>query len=146
MPRWTISRIALAVVAVTLSGACGGGAGESVARPEWLDAPARPVNLELSLDRDEARARTIGPAGGTISATGADAARYTLRLPKGALLGETRITMTPVRSLGGLPLDGGMVAAVHLEPDGLALMAPATLTIDRKGEKRTRITLRHAPR
>jgi hypothetical protein len=134
MSRWTISRIALAVVTVTLLGACGGGGGgESGARPEWLDAPARPVNLELSLDRKEARARTIGPAGGTISATSANGARYTLRLPKGALLGDTRITMTPVRSLGGLPLDGGMVAAVHLEPDGLALMAPATLTIERKG-------------
>jgi hypothetical protein len=40
-----------------------------------------------------------------------------------------RIRMTPVLAVGGLPLAGGLSAAVQLEPEGIALQQPATLEI-----------------
>jgi hypothetical protein len=37
--------------------------------------------------------------------------------------------MTPIRQIEGLPLSGGLIAGVQLEPDGLAFYKPVTLTI-----------------
>jgi hypothetical protein len=39
------------------------------------------------------------------------------------------VTVTPLRSLGGLPGRSRLIAGVQLQPDGLRLMRPATLTI-----------------
>src|SRR6185503_6111098 len=39
-------------------------------------------------------------------------------------------TMTPVSMVGGLPLSGGLAAAVQLEPDGLRLFNFATLVVE----------------
>jgi hypothetical protein len=68
-------------------------------------------------------------AGGTLTATGADGAQYTLVIPPNALLTDTEITMTPVAAIPDLPFSGGFVAGVQLEPSGLNLLQAATLTI-----------------
>ena len=43
------------------------------------------------------------------------------------------ITMTPISSIADLPLSQGLMGAVELEPHGLQLAKPATLTIDPPG-------------
>ena len=98
--------------------------------PAWLSAAAKPVTLTPTLDTGAAVAKVITAAsGGTLSATGADGTRYRLSIPEGALLSDAMITLVPIASLKGLPLKGGSVAAVHIEPSGLQLMKAATLTI-----------------
>jgi hypothetical protein len=81
---------------------------------------------------DEARAvkQVISAQGGEITATAADGSRFTLVFPPNALLSDVEITMTPVAQVGQLPLSGGLVAAVQLEPEGLLLWEPASLTIE----------------
>lgn len=65
----------------------------------------------------------------TISTTGADGTEYTLEIPYKALLNSEDITMTPLAGVPDLPLSGGLVAGVRLEPEGLMLQRPAKLTI-----------------
>ena len=98
--------------------------------PKWLSARARPVTLELTIDTARAVTKTItARGGGTLSATGSDGTRYRLSFPDRALLSDATITLIPVRTVKGLPLAGGSIAAVHIEPSGLQLMRAATLTI-----------------
>lgn len=94
-----------------------------------------PDPLTVSPVTDDARAVTqeVTQFGGTLTATGADGTEYQLVIPQDALLGTQRVTMTPVSSIGGLPLSGGLMGAVELEPHGLQLSHPATLTIDPPG-------------
>lgn len=67
--------------------------------------------------------------GGSLTATGADGSKFTLTFPRNALLSDERITLTPVSSIDGLPLSGGLTAAVQLAPEGLRLLKAITLTI-----------------
>ncbi|HET7551261.1 MAG TPA: hypothetical protein VFK04_08220 [Gemmatimonadaceae bacterium] len=103
-------------------GDSGGGTG-------WLAGNGHPVQLELTFEPERGRAKEITPAGGTISATSSDGTRFELRIPEGALVYPERISVIPISSVHGLPLSGGSIAAVHLKPDGLRLMKPATLSI-----------------
>ena len=50
-------------------------------------------------------------------------------MPAGALTAPVAITLTPASSLAGLPLEGGLVAAVELQPAGLQFALPATLYV-----------------
>jgi hypothetical protein len=75
-----------------------------------------------------ASALVSSETGGTLTATGANGTRYTLVLPPGGLVSDETITMTPVSSVGSSPL-GTLLGAVDLEPNGLQLVTPATLTI-----------------
>lgn len=124
---------ALLVVAAAAGGIAlaprlrGGAAGAHTSG--WLARAGKPVELRLDFEPERGRAKTITPAGGTLTATAGDGTRFELRLPPGALLQSRRISMIPVRSVGGLPLSGGAVAAVHLKPDGLQLLKPALLRI-----------------
>jgi hypothetical protein len=72
----------------------------------------------------------IGPEGGSLTAVGADGSRFTLDLPADALVGPTTITMTPVLRIDGMPFSGGLIAGVELEPQGLRLLVPGTLTLE----------------
>jgi hypothetical protein len=67
-------------------------------------------------------------AGGTLTATGPDGSTYKLDIPAGALASDTTIKMTPVASIDGLPFTAA-VAGVDLQPEGLALLKPARLTV-----------------
>jgi hypothetical protein len=88
-----------------------------------------------TLERGRAVSRSIGPAGGTVSATSAAGTAFALAIPAGAVSRPTTISVTPVKRIKGFPLRGPRFA-VQLSPDGLALLEPATLTI----------TLERAPR
>lgn len=69
------------------------------------------------------------PASRTLVTTAADGTTYTLDFPAEALLTPERITMTPLASATVPILSGGFRTGVRLEPEGLLLHAPATLTI-----------------
>ena len=92
----------------------------------------QPEGFQVTPTLDAAHAVTqVVPAnGGTVTATGADGTKFTLIVPAKALLSSARVTMTPVSMVGGLPLSGGLAAAVQLEPGGLRLFNFATLLIE----------------
>ncbi len=66
---------------------------------------------------------TVGPRGGTVMS---DDGRVTLDIPEGALTSEVEITIEVVEDA-----PAGAIGTVYaIEPAGLALLAPATLTFD----------------
>lgn len=73
--------------------------------------------------------QSVGPDGGQVIATGEDGTTYTLSVPAGALAVEESITLTPLASLGGFPLGGGMSGGVVIGPEDLLFTTPATVTI-----------------
>lgn len=97
-----------------------------------VSVPAvRPNPLTVSLTPDTARSakKTIGTSGGSLSVTGANGVSYTLTIPPNALLRDTEITLTPINQVGGLPLSGGLLGAVRIEPEDLELYGEARLTL-----------------
>jgi hypothetical protein len=127
-------RAAAAILAAAAVSGCaerGSGSGAPKTGVEWLDRENAPVNVRLAFDSASAASETIGEAGGTISATGSDGSYFQLEIPKGALHRRERITMIPVSRVDGLPLEnGGAVATVQLEPEGLRFDKPVKLTIE----------------
>lgn len=97
--------------------------------PAPADDPAPTGNVTTALDTAHATRSTIGPAGGTLTATGADGSRFTLEIPADALIAETEISMTPIAGLAGTTFSQGF-AGVDLRPHGLTLFEPARLTIE----------------
>lgn len=83
----------------------------------------------VTVDPSRAGAGSVGPAGGSVTATGADGTVFTLDVPPGALAQPTTITLTPVTSLTGAP--GGLqhVRAVRATPEGLHFAIPAQLRV-----------------
>jgi hypothetical protein len=71
----------------------------------------------------------IGPEGGVVSVTSLDEVTFTLTVPALALDDPVAITLTPVAAIDGLPLSGGLLAAVRIEPEGLWFDLPFLLTI-----------------
>ena len=109
--------------------ACLGGSGsEDVS--EALNPETQPVTVTTTVDQGRAVSAMIGPAGGSLTATGADGSRYVLEVPADALVVETEITMTPIESMDGLPLEDGLAAGVQLEPEGVSFYDFVTLTIE----------------
>lgn len=96
---------------------------------EPLNDP-NPLNVSVTKeDRNSSEQLVFPDQGAILSATGSSGIEYALEIPAGALLSPTRIRMTPVSDMGGLPDGVEFAAAVHLEPEGLVLMAPASLAI-----------------
>jgi len=95
--------------------------------PPPIDLSGVPARVHV--EPAAASATWIGPAGGTLEATASDGTAYRLDIPEYALSEPTPITMTPVGAVDELGLSGGLAGAVHLQPSGLALAVPATLTI-----------------
>jgi len=72
----------------------------------------------------------VGPEGGEIAAADPEGGRsYRLRVPAGAFAEPTEITVSPIRSIEGFPLDGGLLGGVELSPEGASLLVPASLEI-----------------
>ncbi|GAB4456835.1 MAG: hypothetical protein OHK0041_21750 [Anaerolineales bacterium] len=69
----------------------------------------------------------IGPDGGELTVTGSNGVIYTLTVPPGALNYETAISLQPISNIPDLPLSGGLMAAVLIEPETLVFEVPATL-------------------
>ncbi|MEO8274092.1 MAG: IPT/TIG domain-containing protein [Chloroflexota bacterium] len=68
--------------------------------------------------------QTVGRAGGTLVSGG-----LRLAIPAGALSSDVAITMRPLLGVSGTPLDNSYIGGVQLEPEGLAFLVPAVLTI-----------------
>jgi len=92
--------------------------------------PASPVTVDANADTGRTARSRIGPNGGTLTATGADGVTYRLTIPPEALLSDAEITLTPLASVDGLPLSGGLVAGAQLGPDGLRFHTPVTLELE----------------
>ena len=103
---------------------------DSALRTLGENPAAQPMTISVQVDDGKGASGVIGPDGGTVTVTGAEGTRFTLDIPRQALLRDTLIEMTPITSLSGLKFSGGLVGAVQLEPDGLMLAAPAFLTIE----------------
>ena len=69
----------------------------------------------------------LGPDGGEISVTGSSGVIYTLSVPKDALQFDVPITLQSISAIPNLPLSGGLMAAVFIEPATLVFDIPATL-------------------
>ncbi|UNK58279.1 hypothetical protein MNQ95_04025 [Pseudoxanthomonas daejeonensis] len=126
------SAAALAVTALVAAGllaACTPGGAGGGAAPVDLGSFDDPLKVTPTLDADRAVTQVVGLAGGTIAATAADGTVFTLAIPADSLRQASRITMTPVAKLGGLPFGDGTDVTVDLQPSGLVFDVPATLTI-----------------
>jgi len=89
-----------------------------------------PVRVGVTRDSSHSARAAVTMGGATITAVGGDGSRFTLTIPPNALPADTVITLTPVSSIAGLPLSGGLAAAVHLEPEGLHFNQPVVLRIE----------------
>jgi hypothetical protein len=94
-----------------------------------LEAGSCAARLDVEPDPTRMASALVGPEGGSLEAVGADGTRYRLEIPPLALLEDTALTLTPAVA-PHVSFDGGVVAAVQLEPSGLALWVPGTLTVD----------------
>lgn len=88
-----------------------------------------PSTLAITLDEGAAVTVEIGPEGGEVAAGSAAGATFTLSIQPGALFSPTPITMTPVTAAAGAAVGDAPLAMVHLAPEGLTFMVPATLTV-----------------
>ncbi|HYE32858.1 MAG TPA: hypothetical protein VEH27_15625 [Methylomirabilota bacterium] len=88
-----------------------------------------PKTVAPVLEPGQGATAVITTNGGSLSLTDSNGSTYQLNLPPGALAETETITMRPVAALPGVALTGGLQAMVDLEPDGLQLLRPATLTI-----------------
>lgn len=87
-----------------------------------------PASAEITLDAASSTSETIGPEGGKIEIVGTDGLEYLFTIPKGFLISETEITMTPIASLTS-PMLERFTAGVQFEPDGLVMPGVAWLEI-----------------
>lgn len=124
--------LTLALVALIAASVLPGYSSSHATRLATRQAGTEPQGLTVTPAYDRSRSVTqiVLADGGTVTATGGDGTQFTLIVPVNSLLSAARITMTPVTAVGGLPLSGGLAAAVQLEPDGLRLFNMATLVIE----------------
>ena len=72
----------------------------------------------------------IGSEGGSLSVTDPNQVSYTLDVPPGAVDEPLVFTLTPIGTIDGFPLSGGLLGAVRIQPEGLEFAIPAILTIE----------------
>ena len=89
-------------------GAGGPGAGGSTTPFGAFPRAADPLSVTPTYDAARTAVAALGPAGGSLTATGADGDTFELTIPEGALLSPQQIRMTPATAIGGLPLSGGL--------------------------------------
>lgn len=88
-----------------------------------------PLDVTPTLDNSRAASALVtAEDGGTINATSEDGSTFELVIPPDGLMGDERITMTPVADLAGDPF-AAPVSAVDIKPHGLQLGRLAMLTI-----------------
>lgn len=143
------ARLLLGICAATsVLAACGGSSETPVPAPAPAPAPApitpppplaatpadffarppSPAMVTSTVDDARSVRGTIGRAGGTLSATGADGTKYTFVVPAGALADDVEITLTPIASTTGAPWS--RAAGARFAPAGLQFFQFATLAIE----------------
>ncbi|HEX7335078.1 MAG TPA: hypothetical protein VF290_26485, partial [Pyrinomonadaceae bacterium] len=95
----------------------------------WVAASQNSLTVDVSLAQDNSVTETVTTRGGEITATATDGTRFILTIPKGALSETAEITMTPVAGINNLPFSGGLVAAVQIAPEDLALSKAPLLVV-----------------
>jgi hypothetical protein len=130
-------RLFLAVVSVGLSwvfagctnpvqpGANGTGNGDGGGSGP-LDGSPLTVQVNLSSTTSSG---VVDSTGGEIGVTDQNGNVVTLSIPEGAVY-EEHVSITVISSLDGATLSGGLLTGVDIQPDGLQLLKPATLTIE----------------
>jgi hypothetical protein len=106
-------------------------------QPKPVSLTPNPLNVKVRPSVGISSTMTIAADGGVVAVTGKDNTRFTLRIPKNALVAEQQITLTPVESIDGIPFSGPMAGAVQMRPEGLRFISPATLTIESRNAKQT---------
>jgi hypothetical protein len=94
------------------------------------DSNFDPASITPILETASAVSVNLDDAGGSITATGSNGIKYTLRVPAESLPSPITITLTPVADIPDLIFSDGMLAAAHFAPDGLELYPAATLEIE----------------
>ncbi len=89
-----------------------------------------PLDVQVVLDPSQRVQQVVPPAGATVALTSSNGTKFSLAIPDGALWVTQTVTMTVVSAMPGLPLSGGIAAAVDFQPAGLQFLKPATLTIE----------------
>jgi len=100
-----------------------------------LTTPARqpnPLIVMAEYNDSAAVTKMIGAEGGSLSLNAEDGL-YELTIPPVALDADTEIKLVPITDLSDWPLDGHMIGAVGIEPEGLPLNVPASLKITPAG-------------
>lgn len=88
-----------------------------------------PVSVVPSADASLSASTLITTNGGVVRLYARDGTLFKFTVPALTLPGSDIVTMTLVTNVGGLPFAQGIVGAVRLEPDGLALWGAGTLEI-----------------
>ncbi len=91
--------------------------------------PGSGTKVTPTLDNQNLVDALIPAKGGQIHLTLPSGLAYSLDIPDGALMNDQEITMVPITRIDGMRLSGGLIGGVQLEPEGLELLTPATLTI-----------------
>lgn len=95
-----------------------------------LGTTAGPLAVDITTVPGERTSAVIGPGGGEVAGVTPDGLSWTLTVPSGALLEETRIAIAPIASVKGLPVGGTFLVGLDFEPDGLRFIRPATLRME----------------
>lgn len=113
--------------------AAGGGASNDVITeeefPAWLTAPPNPLDVDLELAAQPV-VQTIGPEGGVIEVPVPDGRVHRVIFDPGTFLTPTEITATAVLGAEGMPPGTSIETGVQLEPHGLFLARPATVSLE----------------
>ena len=88
----------------------------------------QPVTVGPVIDEMVKGEKTIEPSGGTIKMK-RGGQTITLEIPDGSLFSPEDVTVQAIKSINNLPEGARFIAGAKLEPDGLGLVKPATLTI-----------------
>ncbi len=119
------TQVSYRIKTVTASGTSGG---KTVSLTTPQEFP-NPLTVTATFDTQNAQSQAIGADGGSVSITDSRGVSYTLDIPAGSLENEVTFTLTPIQDIQGLPLSGGMTSGVRIEPEGMRLDPPATLSI-----------------
>jgi hypothetical protein len=92
-----------------------------------------PPPITVNLDTAAAETAIVPRGGGAVMTVGSNGISYALNIPADALFEDTEITITPVTGITNFHLPGGVLAAVHLEPEGLQFLQAATITLTLPG-------------
>jgi hypothetical protein len=115
----------MACMLVTLLGGCS----PAPATSQTVGANPTPGKITPQLDEQNLVDAIIPAKGGSITLSMPNGIIYTLDIPDGALPNDQEITMVPITRIDGMLLSGGLIGGVQLEPEGLELLIPASLTI-----------------
>lgn len=87
------------------------------------------LHVRPKYDEPHRTTATIDEQGGELKATDVKGIQYVLTVPQDALMEPVTIELVPVESIEGLPMTGGLHAAVKMLPDGLRFNKEVELKI-----------------